>query len=688
MTGLAAGLSHWIAAGAYLVLAVSVLLVGRVSVLTSGLALASAVMATWAAFLAYGASTGEFYAITLSLGETLRGAAWLAFVSAIGLTGWAEERVNPARRLIIGLLAIVLLQLFLDLLPALGIGFGGGGQFLSEMLRIVVAVGGVVLVHNVYVSSAPSNRWSLIALTLALVGIFAYDVNLFTFQLLDPIIGGDFFDARGIANAIVTPLFLIAVVRNRSLGVQLSRQAAIQTFALAAVGAYLIAMAASAYFLGYFGGEWSRLLQISFIFTALVLGALVLFSGRARAWARVKIAKHFFAYKYDYREEWLRFISTVGRSGPGFGTLEERVIEATANIVSSPGGALLELGEDATFQPVARWNFRTFDMRPLTFTPQALAAMKRDNHVLDPFAERVFATVDGVAPNDDAARPWLIVPLIHLDELIAVIALAHPRARRELDWEDYDILRIVGRQAASYVAEQSALSSLEETRKFEEFNRRFAFIMHDIKNLASQLGLLARNAERHADNPEFRADMVATLQSSVGRLQDLLVRLGEGGVDAREARQFDLREVVMGIVHGQTMSGAEVSLDADPYPLQVSGDPSRIEQAISHLVQNAVDAGEAGSPVVVRLRNEAGSITVLVEDRGSGMSPEFVREELFKPFRSTKSDGFGIGAYEARELLRAEGGRLNVVSEQGRGTTFIIRFPVVGPKSTTGEVAR
>ena len=54
--------------------------------------------------------------------------------------------------------------------------------------------------------------------------------------------------------------------------------------------------------------------------------------------------------------------------------------------------------------------------------------------------------------------------------------------------------------------------ALANAQRFEEFNRRFAFILHDIKNLVSQLSLLARNAERHADNPEFRADMVATLQ--------------------------------------------------------------------------------------------------------------------------------------------------------------------------------
>src|SRR6185437_950120 len=94
-----------------------------------------------------------------------------------------------------------------------------------------------------------------------------------------------------------------------------------------------------------------------------------------------------------------------------------------------------------------------------------------------------------------------------------------------LDWEDFDLLRTAGTQAASSLSEAVGQEALGQAQRFEEFNRRFAFILHDIKNLVSQLSLVARNAERHADKPEFRADMVATLQSSVGKMNELLARL-------------------------------------------------------------------------------------------------------------------------------------------------------------------
>ena len=120
---------------------------------------------------------------------------------------------------------------------------------------------------------------------------------------------------------------------------------------------------------------------------------------------------------------------------------------------------------------------------------------------------------------------WAAMPLIHHERLVGLVLLAAPEYRRPLDWEDFDLLRTAGRQAASSLAEAQGQEALAKAQRFDEFNRRFAFILHDIKNLVSQLSLLARNAERHADNPEFRADMIATLQSSVGKMNDLLARL-------------------------------------------------------------------------------------------------------------------------------------------------------------------
>lgn len=216
--------------------------------------------------------------------------------------------------------------------------------------------------------------------------------------------------------------------------------------------------------------------------------------------------------------------------------------------------------------------------------------------------------------------------------------------------------------------------SLADARRFDEFNRRFAFIMHDIKNLVSQLSLVARNAERHAENPAFRADMIATLQASVRKLNDLLARLSPGA--ARESdppRPVDVHRIVESVVAAKSRAH-DVRFEGEA-ALTARADAVALEQAIVHLVQNAIDASAPGDPVDLRAFESGGDIVVEIADRGCGMSEDFVRSRLFQPFVSTKEKGFGIGAYEARALVGAMGGRLEVESAVGEGTRFTLILP-------------
>jgi putative PEP-CTERM system histidine kinase len=251
--------------------------------------------------------------------------------------------------------------------------------------------------------------------------------------------------------------------------------------------------------------------------------------------------------------------------------------------------------------------------------------------------------------------------------------LAAPDYLRPLDWEDFDLLRAAGRQAASSLAEAHGQEALSNAQRFEEFNRRFAFILHDIKNLVSQLSLVARNAERHADNPEFRADMVATLQASVGKMNDLLARLApHSGSRVQRIEAQPLRPILADAIAAKRRD-REVQLLGDA-SLAALVDAGALEQAVGHLLQNALDASSA-TPVTVRVDADERNVTVSISDKGVGMDGDFIRNRLFQPFASTKAGGFGIGAFEARSLIIAMGGRLAVDSRPGQGTTFTITLP-------------
>ena len=193
----------------------------------------------------------------------------------------------------------------------------------------------------------------------------------------------------------------------------------------------------------------------------------------------------------------------------------------------------------------------------------------------------------------------MAVPLIHHGRMIGLILLAAPEYRRPLDWEDFDLLRTAGRQAASSLAEAQGQRALSDAQRFEEFNRRFAFILHDIKNLVSQLSLLTRNAERHAENAEFRADMIATLKSSIAKMNELLARLApQAAARAAKGEPQPILDILTKAIAAR--GGTHPVQLLGEFDQWVDSDSAALEQAVGHLLQNAVEASPAGQPVQVR----------------------------------------------------------------------------------------
>lgn len=246
---------------------------------------------------------------------------------------------------------------------------------------------------------------------------------------------------------------------------------------------------------------------------------------------------------------------------------------------------------------------------------------------------------------------------------------------RELNWEDYDLLKTVGRQTASCLAEQESARALVEARQFDEFNKRFAFVLHDIKNLVSQLSLMVKNAEKHKNNSEFQGDMLRTVSESVEKMNDLLVRLHEGGKKAAASAAIDLSRFLRQIVERNSRSNGRLHFASAADGIAVVIDEERLGAVMAHVIDNALD--DDGT-VLVRLVSRGREAVIEVEDNGCGMDADFVRDELFKPFRSSKGGGYGIGAFESREYVREQGGQLEVQSEPGVGTTVTIRLPAIG----------
>jgi putative PEP-CTERM system histidine kinase len=523
---------------------------------------------------------------------------------------------------------------------------------------------------------------------LALSLTWGYDLNLYTIAYLNAHLATDLFDWRGVIIGATAPMFALAARRVDGWRIRLSRAATFQSLSLLAICAYFVVMAILASALRGTNVDWSRSVLVGLLAIMTVAAMVLLPSAKARSWTRVIVAKHLFEHRYDYRTEWLRFAETLGNTGPDAAPLGQRVIKAFADILEAPGGLLLAADPSGAITPAASWNWpgRNPPAGELALIREFWSALEANGRIIELDALR-----GGWAKAEDCValapqwmleerRAWACIPLIHGDRLFGILLLASPEYRRTLDWEDFDLLRTAGRQAASSLAEAYGQEALSNARRFEEFNRRFAFILHDIKNLVSQLSLLSRNAERHADNPDFRADMVATLRSSVGKMNELLTRLSPQAQSGPQRSDPQPLHAILSDAIAARRRDHEVRLVGDT-SLWAWVDAMALEQAAGHLIQNAVEASPPDEPVIVSVAPAGPEVSITITDKGCGMDGDFLRNRLFQPFASTKPDGFGIGSFEARSLIAAMGGRLIVDSAPGAGTEFSIFLPAAADEA-------
>ena len=548
---------------------------------------------------------------------------------------------------------------------------------LSWMLLPVMAL---VLVEQLLRNVHEDALWNAKPLCLGLAGVFLFDLYLFSQSVLFNGHDSDGFSIRGAVHALMVPLLVVAVTRRSDLisTLRLSRKAAFHSATLLLAGVYLLFISGVGYYVRYFGGEWGRALQLGLFFLALVVLTILALSGSVRAKVRVFLGKHFFRYRYDYREEWLRFTQTLSaQTSPQ--QMGEQVIRGLAAMLESPAGVLwMKTSGDRSYRQTAQWN-----MGPIS-------AVEAESSVLCNFMIRTGWVINleeyRSIPRryEDLTLPdwllamnqaWLIVPLCVDDELIGFVILASARTDFDVNWEVNDLLKTAGRQAASFLAQMQATEALLEVRKFDAFNRMSAFVVHDLKNIVTQLSLLMKNAKRLHANPEFQQDMLMTIENSLDKMRQLMLQLREGATPTGTSFGVDLSRLAQGIEAGVSSRGRGIELELAGRVF-ARGHEERLERVIGHLVQNALDATGSDGRVWLRVDRHGGQARVEVGDTGHGMSQDFIRDRLFRPFQTTKKTGMGIGAYESFQYVRELGGSISVQSEPGSGTEVTLLLPL------------
>jgi len=547
--------------------------------------------------------------------------------------------------------------------------------------QVVSAVAGMMLVEQLYRNTTTENRWGIKYLCFGLGGMFAFDFYLFSDALLFKRIDADLWYARGGVAAMIVPLLAITAARNPtwSLDLFVSKRIVFHTTTLLSAGVYMLLMAFAGYYIKLYGGEWGAVLQITFLFAAVLVLVALLFSGQVRARAKVFINKHFFSYRYDYREEWLRLIRLL--SGQEVKEpLFERVIWALGEIVDSTGGLLWLYSENRECELVANRNQPRPEIESdpelgslVDFLGNRQWVINLDEYTSQPELYEALILPPWLTSLEGG---WLIVPLIHDDRVMGFVFLTRPRTRIKLNWENLDLLKTAGRQAASYLTLYKTAEALTEAKQFDGFNRLSAFVVHDLKNLIAQLSLIVKNAEKHRQNPAFVDDAFLTIDNAVRKMTRLMSYMRSSVTDERRSR-VELSHILKETIATKSMQEPVPRLMTDTDEVWVLADPDRMEAVLGHVIQNAQDATNLGGSVEAGLHSADKMAIVEIADDGSGMDELFIRERLFRPFDSTKGlTGMGVGAYECREFIHSLGGRVEVYSRVGEGTRFKLIIPL------------
>ena len=655
------------------------------------LVLATGLSAAWGAFSALTA-LGTLPPQLGLAAEVARNGAWLALLLYILQLRLPSDAALPAPIRLIRILSGILVGVLLlaSVYPFIAPTQPVLARWAGNLGLVLLTVMGLVLTEQVYRSTRPEDRWAIKFLCLGLGGLFVYDFYLYANAALFNAMDAQVWAARGYVAALVTPLIAVSAARNPEWAapVGLSRSMAFHTASLLAAGIYLLLMASAGYYLRLFGGEWGDVVQTVFIFAAAMLLVLLMFSGTLRARLRVFLSKHFFSYRYDYREEWLNFTRTLTEGRPGE-QLGERAVEALAGLLESPGGALWMREGDAGYQRASHWNWADLQGTEPADAP-FIQWLSSKQWVVDLDEMKVrrdlYGDLSTPAWLERADNAWLVVPLMLHEELLGFVVLKHSLGNVTFNWEVSDLLKVAARQAAAHLAQMRASNQLIVARQFESFNRTTTFVIHDLKNLIAQLSLLLANAEKHKHKPEFQADMLDTVANAVTRMNKVLAQLRRSS-DATQAQSVALADILNEAVASKQAFKLRPTLELPPASLRVRAERDRLTRAIGHLLQNALEATPPTGQVTLRGFEEAGRAIIEIVDTGCGMDDEFIRTRLFQPFDSTKGAGMGIGAYECRETMRALGGNIEVDSTPGLGTHFRLSLPLDNHSPAGGDAA-
>ena len=641
-------------------------------------ALASAVLA--GAGQLGGATEVDGYRMAYAL-LVLAAPGGLVFSMTVAREGYRKELKNwrwglvvvcAAAPLLVVLLYAVLPSLEGELMSDEFILLGPGG-YLSASYLLFVSVLVLANLERTFRSAQEHIRWEFKFLVLGLAATFATFVYLASKVLLFSLSLSHLpHDTLQVFSAIfLFSCLLMTISWRRSSGrarVVVSQGVVYSSITFLTIGAYLLASSLIAQWAGTFVQPHIEAKPIIFLIFAVILAVILLsasFRHRVRYWVR----RNVFSGRYDYRTFWMEATKRVQASDP-----PETAAAALAELVHQALGAM---GVTVWLRGKDSGKLRLVAMRGLP-SPSLEGEFEESLEKLSGL-ECPLST-DELALDPDflgATRASLFVPLRSGDETVGLLTIGSDRSGRAFDSDAREFLRVLAGHAGGEFHKSALLADFVRVKEAEAFKSFSTFLLHDLKNFASTLSLIAQNAAQYHGNPEFQRDAFQSVFDTAEKMKRLCNSLRTfSGMEATNRRLDDLnRAIKQATTDFDAPLLDRLCLQLDELPLLMI-DAVEVGRVVQNLVLNAEESISAEGTITVKTAIRDGKVELCVQDDGRGISKEFLENELFVPFHTTKSNGLGIGLFQSKRIMEAHGGSILLHSVEGEGTTVTATFPV------------